>query len=183
MISNLERREAADLSLAGKRITGHAIVFDTRSRDLGGFVEIVRPSAIDRALRADASIVALFNHNADAVLGRTPNTLQLTKDRRGLAFDLQPPDTSAGRDALALVERGDVAGASFAFRTVKDAWHDEGGTIVRELLDVEIAEISLTAFPAYVQTDVTIARRSLQAFQAQQGRSIAMLRRQLQVGR
>lgn len=160
------RRRAATVALTGQTLAGHAIVFDTRSRDLGGFVEVVRPSAVARALRADANIVALFNHDPGAVLGRTPATLTLRTDTRGLAFELRPPDTQHGRDALELVRRGDVAGASFGFKTLKDAWRHDDGVVVRELLDIEITEISLTAFPAYQATDVQVAQRSLRAFQA-----------------
>ncbi len=175
MVNELERRAALELRAVGDRIVGHAVVFDARSRDLGGFVEVCRPSAVDRSLSGD--VVALYNHDAGAVLGRTPKTLQLRKDDRGLAFELEPAATQVGRDALELVRRGDVTGASFGFRTVRDAWRTEGGTTIRELLDIEIAEISLTAFPAYQQTDATIAQRSLQAFQAQQGQRIDWLRR------
>jgi Escherichia/Staphylococcus phage prohead protease len=110
-------------------------------------------------------------------LGRTPTTLQLRKHERGLAFTIVPPDTQVGRDALTLVGRGDLKGASFGFRTLKDAWSTDGGQTIRELLDIEIAEISLTAFPAYAETNAQVAQRSLQAFQAQQqGQSIRWLR-------
>ena len=46
--------------------------------------------------------------------------------------------------------------------TKRDAWRQDAGAMVRELLDIELAEISLTAFPAYRETDVSIAQRSLQ---------------------
>jgi len=150
-----------ELRADASKIVGHAIVFDVRSRDLGGFVEVVKPQAVAQALTG--SIIALFNHDANAILGRTPATLQLRTDARGLAFTLDPAPTQAGREALALVARGDVTGASFGFRTVKDAWRQEAGVMVRELLDIEIAEISLTAFPAYRETDVSVAQRSLEA--------------------
>ncbi len=121
--------------------------------------------------------MALYNHDAGAVLGRTPKTLQLRKDGRGLAFDLHPPTTQVGREALELVGRGDIRGASFGFTTVTDRWSREDGVTIRELLDIEIVEISLTAIPVYTETDVAIAQRSLQAFEAQrQGRSIRWLR-------
>jgi HK97 family phage prohead protease len=162
-------------------VTGHAVVFDVRSRDLGGFVEVVRPQAVDRALKSEARIVALYNHDTASVLAHTPKTLTLTKDAQGLAFNMTLPDTTVGRDVFELVTRGDVAGASFGFRTVKDAWHQEGNLIIRELLDVEIAEITLTAFPAYSQTDVTIAKRSLQRF-VQQGQRVDWLAKRLAVG-
>jgi phage head maturation protease len=55
---------------------------------------------------------------------------------------------------------------------------------IRELLDIEFAEISVTAFLAYPQTDVSVAQRSLQAFQKNQLRNtnlIAWLRLQERV--
>ena len=159
--ANLERRAVVELRADRQRIVGHALVFDTRSRDLGGFVEIVRRDAVKSTLHAD--IVALFNHDSSAVLGRTPQTLQLTTDTRGLAFVLDPAPTQAGRDAFELVKRGDITGASFGFTTAKDAWSRDGDVMVRELLDITIAEISLTAFPAYAQTDVSVAQRSLRS--------------------
>jgi HK97 family phage prohead protease len=176
---DLEYRSAAIGGVQGTRIIGHAIVVDVRSRDLGGFVELVRRSAITRALAPDADIVALAHHDPASVLARTPKTLTLRTDARGLAFEIDAPDTQIGRDTLELVKRGDLRGASFGFRTVADRWSSENGVTVRELLDLDVIEISLTAFPSYTQTDVAIARRSLQAFQGQRqtGRSIAWLRR------
>jgi hypothetical protein len=181
---DLERRAVAELRADSTRIVGHAIVFDVRSLDLGGFVEVVKPSAVDRALAGD--VVALYNHDAGAVLGRTPNTLTLSKDTRGLAFTLDPANTSAGRDALELVRRGDIVGASFGFKTLKDAWTRDGATTVRTLLDIEVFEISLTALPSYQQTDVSVALRSMQHFSnpthvSDLPRSVAALRRQLKV--
>jgi HK97 family phage prohead protease len=173
--SDLERRSALELRAVGDRLVGHCIVFDSRSCDMGGFVEVVRPQAVTRSLSAD--VVALYDHQPGSILGRTPATLQLRTDDRGLAFTITPPDTQVGRDVLTLVGRGDLTGASFGFRTLKDAWSTDHGTTIRELLDIEIAEISLTAFPAYQQTDAAIAQRSLQAYQAQQGKRIDWLRR------
>ena len=99
----LERRYATIDGIAGNRVAGHAVVFNVRSRDLGGFQEIVRPQAVDRALRADARIVALYNHDTAKVLAHTPETMTLTKDSLGLAFSMALPDTSAGRDVFDLV--------------------------------------------------------------------------------
>jgi HK97 family phage prohead protease len=177
---NLEYRSALELRAVGDRIVGHAIVFDARSRDLGGFVEVVKPSAVDRSLTAD--IVALYNHDPGAVLGRTPRTLQLRKDDRGLAFTLDPAPTQAGRETLELVRRGDLTGASFGFRLLKESWSMEGGTPIRSLLDLELVEISLCALPVYPQTNVEIAQRSLQAWQ-QQGHRIDWLRMRERVTR
>lgn len=182
MSAELERRSVPELRAAHDHLVGYAVLFDTRSLDLGGFVEIVRPGAVDRALAAAADVRALYEHNPAAVLGRTPKTLTLTKDARGLAFDLEPAPTQAGKDALALVTRGDITGASFGFRTHKDAWRKDGAVTIRELLDVEILEISLTAFPAYAESDVSLARRALATYaNSHAGRSIASLRRAIRL--
>lgn len=182
MWPNLERR-AFPIALRQQVLVGHCIVFNVRSVDLGGFVEIVRPGAVARALAPDANIVALFDHQSGAVLGRTPKTLRLSTDATGLAFELTPPATQVGQDVLALVERGDLAGGSFGFRTVTDAWSHDGDQVVRELLDIEIAEISLTAFPTYRETDVAFAQRALRLFQhhTHQGRRLDVLQRHLRV--
>ena len=166
MTPQLERRAALEIRADGNRIVGHAIVFDSRSRDLGGFIEIIKPSAVDRSLGGD--VVALYNHDAGAVLGRTPKTLRLSKDDRGLTFDLDPAPTQAGREALELVRRGDLRGASFGFKTVKDSWSRDGNLTVRTLIDIELLEISLTAMPVYTATDVALAARSRQAWQRNQ---------------
>ena len=171
---DLERRSALEIRSDGSRIVGYAIRFDSPSRDLGGFTEVVRSCAVDRSL--DGDVVALYEHQPGAILGRTPTTLQLRKDDDGLAFTIMPPETQVGRDALTLVSRGDLKGASFGFRTLKDAWITAAGRTTRELLDIDIAEISLTAFPAYTATDATVAQRSLQTWQRHRGLSIRWLR-------
>lgn len=177
---DLERRAVCELRADRTKIVGYAVVFDTRSKDLGGFVEVVKPQAVERAVGASCDIVALYNHDVGAVLGRTPRTLTLSRDTRGLAFELDPAPTQAGHDALALVQRGDVTGASFGFRTKLDNWRQDAGVMVRELLDIEVLEISLTAFPAYRETDVSVAQRSLLAARTQgvgtTAQSIAWLR-------
>jgi HK97 family phage prohead protease len=167
----LERRSATLDGLDGTRLRGHAVIFDTRSHDLGGFYEVVRPSAVARALSGD--VVGLFNHDPGLVLGRTPKTLQLRQDARGLAFTLDPAPTQAGREVLELVRRGDLSGASIGFRTVTDSWYQDGPDTIRELIDIEITEVSMVVFPAYQQTNVEVAHRSLQAWQATAGGATA----------
>ena len=85
-------------------------------------------------------------------------TLRLAEDTRGLAFDLDVPDTTTGRDILALAERGDLGGMSFGFSTGKggDAWQGDK----RELRAVTLHEISVVqAHPAYSGTIVQARHR------------------------
>lgn len=156
----LEIRTAASFgSLSSGKLTGYAAVFDAPA-DLGEFIETVKPGAFRRTL-INADVRALYDHERQAILGRTPKTLHLREDERGLAFELDLPDTQLGRDLVVLVERGDVGGCSFGFRCAVggDRWETRSGRMHRELVDVELHEITLTAWPAYRETEVV--KRSL----------------------
>jgi Escherichia/Staphylococcus phage prohead protease len=95
-------------------------------------------------------ILALVDHDPHRVLARTRSgTLRLSQDARGLAFDLDVPDTQAGQDVLALAERNDLGGMSFGFSALDE--HLDGNQ--RELRAVDLFEISVvSAFPAYEGT-------------------------------
>lgn len=164
--NRIERRHAAELQPASPRqLVGYAAVFDAPSQDLGGFVEIVRPGAFTRSLASDNDVCALVHHLPQLVLGRTSaRTLQLTQDRRGLRFEIELPETTTARDLMVSVERGDVRGASFAFTVAPngDRWTQRDGKTVRELVDVDIHDVTVTALPAYL--DTTVALRALQGF-------------------
>jgi uncharacterized protein len=183
----VERRTAIELRAGGDakspRLVGHAAIFNSMSQNLGGFTEIIRPGAFARSLAsADHDQLALVQHMPQLVLGRrSAGTLRLSEDQRGLAFEIDVPETSAARDLLVSVQRGDVRGASFAFSTPKggDKWEVRGGEVVRELLDVNLHEVTITAQPAYV--DTSVALRSLQQFQQPARRlAVTALRRFLE---
>jgi len=152
------------------RIVGHAAVFNQLSDDFGGFREQIEPGAFAKTIR-EADIRALWNHDANYVLGRTKNdTLRLREDDHGLAFEILPPNTQWARDALITLGRGDVDQASFGFRTIRDRWEDmEDRSIVRTLVEVKLFDISPVTFPAYPQTSAQV-RAKLHEFQ----RSIAV---------
>lgn len=146
-------------------IAGYAVVFDSWSEvmtDSRGraFRERFAPGAFDRALAAGPDIRALWNHNTDLPLGRVRNgTLQVHADGRGVRFDLTPPDTSWGRDAIESIRRGDVSGVSFAFSAKReggDTWEKPGpdGVAQRTVLDASLYEVSPVTFPAYPATTV-----------------------------
>ena len=168
---SMERRAAAELHIAGRRLAGYAATFDTPAR-IGDFTETIKPGAF-RASLADQErdCLMLVDHDPGRLLGRTSSgTLRLREDGRGLAFDLDLPDTQLGRDVLTLVQRGDVGGCSFGFRPTDEAWPAPGQ---RELRAVDLLEISCVhAWPAYGET--TISARSRRA--ARPGASVARLR-------
>ncbi|MAS42238.1 MAG: HK97 family phage prohead protease [Rhodobacteraceae bacterium] len=184
MTDAIERRVGAELRAQGTRIIGYAALFDSLSHNLGGFVERVQPGAFARSLGEAPDVVALFHHDARAVLGRTRSgTLRLAEDSRGLQFELDVANTTAGRDVLESVGRGDITGASFAFKARRDAWTEtDDGTPLRTLIDVDLLDVTITPAPAYPETSV--ARRSLDARAAPgalaaRRRRIALARRRI----
>jgi HK97 family phage prohead protease len=150
-----------------RTLAGHAAVFNSNSEPMYGFTERIKPGCFSRAIKED-DVRALFNHDSNLVLGRnTAKTLRLSEDKEGLAFECDLPDTQAARDVATLIERGDISGCSFSFRTLKDEWDysPDGATTMRTLIDVELFDVGPVTFPAYPATDVSV--RSLEDIAAE----------------
>ena len=139
-----------------KILKGYAVKFESLSNPLPRFREKVRRGAFINSIKKN-NIRALWNHNPDLVLGSTKNgTLQLEEDDIGLKFELELPDTQAGRDAAVSVSRRDVDGMSFAFQMKKEEWdRTDFKNVIRTLIDVDVLEISPTAFAAYPSSRVS----------------------------
>jgi hypothetical protein len=152
-----------------KTLRGHAAVFNQLSEDLGGFREQIAPGAFADAVKTD-DVRALFNHDANFILGRTvAKTLRLSEDARGLAVEIDPPDTQAARDLMTSMERGDVTQMSFGFsvRPGGQDWaKDDEGRVIRTLKKLRLFDVSPVVFPAYPQTDIAV--RELRSWQSAQ---------------
>ena len=147
-------------------LAGYAAVFNRHSQNLGGFVEQVDPAAFNKSLADGVPVMARGNHDDAMLLGTTwAGTLRLSVDGTGLLYEVDLPDTSAGRDFRALAERGDVKWSSFAFRTIEDEWGvTEQGFPLRTLRAVQLVDVAPVNSPAYL--DTTVAARSLEASRA-----------------
>lgn len=147
---------------AGWTFTGHATVFNTRYA-IGdplrwGWWEEFDAGAVDRALDEEQDVRLLVDHDPSKLLARTASkTLDLAKDKRGLAVEAQPADTTVGRDVRTLMERGDLDQMSLAFVTKKDAWEAlDDGSELRTILDVDLYDVSVVTFPANPDTDAQV---------------------------
>ncbi len=147
-------------------IVGYAAKFNV-STDIGdvkrwGFREVIRPGAFTRTIVED-DIRALFNHNTDNIVGRkSSGTLRLQEDVVGLRYEIDPPDTSAGRDLVESIRRKDIRGSSFLFVVRRQTWGQDPtdeNIDLRELLDVQVFELGPVTFPQYEETEAGIRSR------------------------
>ena len=159
--SGLELRESASPAADGRIATlvGYAAMFNSLSEDLGGFREFIRAGAFANSLNRGDDIRSLFAHDTSMIIGRrSAGTLKLSEDSKGLAVEIAVPDTSVGRDLVVSVKRRDITGMSFGFETVKQEWsrQTKDGDVLyrRELLQVDLFEVSPVAFPAYADTAI-----------------------------
>jgi hypothetical protein len=94
--------------------------------------------------------------------------LRLVEDDRGLAIEVDAPDTQMIRDlVMAPIQRGDITQMSFGFSVVQDGqdWGEDGdGMMIRTLTKVRLFDVSPVTFPAYTATDVAV--REMRSFQA-----------------
>jgi len=142
----------------GPVLVGYAAVFDEETVINGWFREVIRRGAFRRAIEEEQDVRALWNHNPDYVLGRTrAGTLRLEEDERGLRVEIRPPRTTWATDLVESIRRGDVSQMSFAFRVRREA-HDDGEDDrlpLREILDVDLYDVSPVTYPAYEATAIS----------------------------
>ncbi|MFE1961360.1 HK97 family phage prohead protease [Streptomyces sp. NPDC059479] len=145
---------------------GYAYRFGELSHDLGGFRERIIPGAGMASLERN-DVVATFNHNVDRVLGRrSSGTLRVGEDDHGGWYEVDLPNTTTGRDVAELLNRGDVKGSSFTFRVGRGGQRRAGtdpetGLPIREITEMDVAELGPVLNPAYPTTDAAL--RSIEA--------------------
>jgi HK97 family phage prohead protease len=149
-------------------IRGYAAVFESESQDLGGFVEIVERGAFDEVMGSSPDVFGKYNH--ERVIGRTSSgTMRLMVDERGLRYEIDPPRAAA--DVVELIERGDVRGSSFAFRSrpADETWsRDNNGRMIRRIKKFSfLGDAGPVDTPAYLATETYVSKRALEMAQAE----------------
>ena len=154
-----------------RHIEGYGSVFNERSLDLGGFVEMIAPGAFDGVIdRSD--VKCYLDHNPEkGILARSRNgkgSLSLVVDEKGLQYSFDAPHTNLGDEVVEGLKRGDYSQSSFAFTVDDEVWTKEAdGTYLRTITKIGgLYDVSIVANPAYEGTSVAL--RSLDAFKAQE---------------
>lgn len=141
-------------------IEGYFSVFNSPYEVFPGATESIAPGAFANTLGGD--IRALIDHETRLVLGRNKaGTLELREDSHGLWGRIRI--NQADGDAMNLyerVKRGDVDQCSFGFYIVsEDTEYREDGSVHWTIREVELLEVSVVTFPAYVETSVSARKR------------------------
>ena len=163
----VERRMTVDSisqNPESRNVSGYAIVFNSESKDLGGFNEVILPSALEGVLER-SDVLCLLNHNEDkGVLARCnqgKGSLTLEIDERGLKYSFEAPNTSLGDELLEGIRRGDISTSSFAFKVASDNWTKRSdGNYLRTINSISsLFDVSPVYRAAYEATSVN--RRGL----------------------
>ena len=164
---NIELRDEPE----SRHIEGYGSVFNERSLDLGGFVEMIAPGAFDGVIdRSD--VKCYLDHNPEkGILARSRNgkgSLSLVVDEKGLRYEFDAPHTNLGDEVVEGLKRGDYSQSSFAFTVDDEVWTKEAdGSYLRTITKIGgLYDVSIVANPAYEGTSVAL--RSLDAFKAQE---------------
>jgi uncharacterized protein len=134
-------------------LSGYAILWNVLSSDRGGYKVRLLPGSAAFAVPT----LALFHHDFGKVIGNTANgTLRITSDATGVKVEIDIPDTATGNEVVTLVDRRDVTGFSFSMvnTPVSDVTREDGQAVVN-CSSYLVDEITVTAIPAFVQTDCT----------------------------
>lgn len=143
-------------------VAGYAAVFGQETDIAEEFIEVIEPGAFKRSINGE-DVLALYQHNPCCILGRkSAGTLRLKEDTKGLAVEIDLPNTTNGRDVRELIQRGDISGMSFGFYvpdTISEKWDFSVDPPRRRILNVELYEVSIVANPAYSGTSVALRSR------------------------
>ncbi|WP_367341782.1 phage major capsid protein [Limosilactobacillus sp.] len=150
------------------QVEGYALMFNQPSKDLGGFVEVIDPHALDNV---DLSkVVMLDQHDYSKPLASVEaGTLKLDVDDKGLHFVAQlDPSVSYANDTFNNVKNGNINSMSFRFDVDdgSDSWsQDDSGQTTRTINQIKsLFEISDVTVPAYDSSNVSVGETSTRSY-------------------
>lgn len=149
-------------------LSGYAAVFNSESKDLGGFTEMISPAAFEGVIER-SDVFAVLDHDRNKVLARSKmgkGSLELNIDEKGLQFRFESPNTTLGNDVLSMVKRGDLTDASFCFTVEDESWQKrEDGSYLRTINKIgDLFDVAICYNGAYPESYTEVALRSLDKF-------------------
>lgn len=164
-------------------LAGYAAVFGQYSQNLGGFVEIIEPTAFDDAMERGVDALGLMNHDMNLLLATTGSgSLRLSRDDVGLRYemdlDMSDPDAVS---AAAKIRSGKMPGSSFSFtmptESRGDVWSQtEQGYPLRTIRSIgDLIDVGPVTMPAYRGTQSSDAATSLRSLSELSGHDLSEL--------
>lgn len=146
-------------------VSGYAALFDTPRTVYEGFREVIRPGAFTRTLEEGGfegrGVWGTWDHgrSPEGFWGHTrnaegPGSLRVWEDERGLRFEGEPFESTANDHWLEGIRTRTIVGSSFSFFDRGSTARQTSSGTIRELRDVDLADVSAVRDPAYVQASV-----------------------------
>lgn len=134
-----------EITADGRKVRG-VVPFGVESRDMGGWTEVIEPTAL-RAAKLD-ELIARVDH-AGVPIGRFPGTLDVEERSDGLHWSVTPPESR--QDLLEAIERGDLRAGSWQMVVGRDEWRGD----TRHVHEIsELRDVSVVSSPAYPSATV-----------------------------
>ena len=156
----VQLRAAPEGSSSPGILYGYAYVFNSLSRDLGGWFEQIAPGTFD--LEKNGRVIGRLNHDSNGLLGTTnAGTLRLSEDDTGGMYEIDLPNTTTGRDVAELAARGDISFSSFAFRVTPDGYewgYGPNDELIRTVTAAQLVDVAPVADPAYWGSTAELTR-------------------------
>lgn len=163
-VRNLELRKktADDGTLSGYHLSGFASVTNAPYEMydfFGPYTEVVSSGAFTKTLAEKADVRLLNNHDGIPLARTKSGTLTLSEitegDVTGLwcEADLDPASPLV-QQIVSAMSRGDLDQMSFAFRVTRQEWSPD--FMQRNILEVELYDVSTVTYPANPATSASI---------------------------
>lgn len=154
LTGKLEVRSAEDTGTGDKVLSGYFVKYNSPAPATPyDFYEQVGAGCFGTSIE-DNDIMALYNHNADFILGRQSAGTLILEDRSDGLFGtitINHNDTEA-MNVYSRVQRGDIAGCSFGAWIEEEPANDVDGNTLFTITRAELIEVSVCPYPFYPDT-------------------------------
>ncbi len=155
-----EDRDAGTVTVVGwASVTNH-------DYEVGSYTERIAPGAFKRTLSNDPppAVVLLAQHEGLPLASTRGGSLSLIEDQRGLRFEALMDGSDPDVDRVTRkVRRGDMTGASFAFKVTDDQWDDTRGFRLIRSVELHGGDVSICSMGANDLASVAVRSAAAEA--------------------